>query len=175
VSGESQSYRIRYCRISFNSNQLWRVTQKLELRYSYIGQQTVTREKNCIFGMSRWAENLPSMRKRVMGERIQGMLNWFSSNSTFLKVFEAKHAAEAKLNFWVIFDQLCDLFRMFEDPLGDPWHVRKFSYILPAVTRYIRIDCNATVSAGQSTILGMMWQHGNYPMNTESRHPPLPL
>jgi hypothetical protein len=73
------------------------------------------------------------------------MLNWFSSSSSFLKVFEAKHAAEAKLNFWVIFHQLCDLFRMFEDPLGDPWHVRKLSYILPAVTRDIRIDWNATV------------------------------
>jgi hypothetical protein len=37
-----------------------------------------------------------------------------------VKVVEVKHAAEAKLNFWVIFHQLCDWFCMFEDPLGDP-------------------------------------------------------
>ncbi len=36
----------KYCGISFNSNQLWRVTQKLELRYSYIGRADRDTRKN---------------------------------------------------------------------------------------------------------------------------------
>ena len=36
----------KYCSISFNSNQLWRVTQKLELRYSYIGRADRDTRKN---------------------------------------------------------------------------------------------------------------------------------
>jgi hypothetical protein len=49
------------------------------------------------------------------------------------------------LNFWTIFPQFRDMLGLFEHGLRDPWQVRKYSYILDAVTRDVRIEWNGTV------------------------------